>query len=134
MSTNSVPTPDPARLELLRTACQPFPLDELARHLAAAARLQRQLYVERRADGYRWSLAHRGGPYPLLREAARFVGVDHRSLVVGCRSVGDGWCALQLGPHDGSEPEAWAVLQRLGKLTEQQAAERVSRALTPSAV
>jgi hypothetical protein len=127
--SNPPDQPDQARLELLRTTCRPYPLDELVRHVAAASALQRQLYVERRDDDYYWSLVHGGGPYPLHREVARFLGVDWRRLVLGSRDVDSRWTALQLGPHDGSEPDAWAVIRTGGGLDEERAAVRINRAL-----
>ena len=59
------------------------------------------IYVERRGDQYRWSLATKGGPYPLLRITARFLEMDPYSLAgVGSRVVGDdGWCANRPDRH-----------------------------------
>ena len=58
-------------------------LDEIATAVAAASGKVRLIYVERRgADKYRWSPAHRGGPYPLLRETARLLGVSHHGFVL----------------------------------------------------
>ena len=52
------------------------------------------VHVERFEDGCRWSPAHRGGGYPLLRAVARFLGADHRRITVPFRTVGDGWTVL----------------------------------------
>lgn len=70
------------------------PLDDVVREIARLGdRRSVGVYVERRGTHFRWSIAVRGGPYPLLREVARFLRVPHTSLVVPCRSV-DGWCIV----------------------------------------
>src|SRR5437870_774655 len=56
--------------------------------LFAAPRFPR-VYVERRGDAYRWSIAHRGGFYPLLRELALLLRVPYTSLVIPFRTVED---------------------------------------------
>jgi hypothetical protein len=43
------------------------------------------IYVERRGTSFRWSPAHRGGPYPLLRTTAKMLGVDYRLLTLSCK-------------------------------------------------
>jgi hypothetical protein len=106
-------SPDPQRLALLRTACRTTTLDRVAEHVAALAALTpapRHVGVERHPDGYRWTVVHKGGPYPLLREVAQFLGVPHDGLVVGSRPFELPWCALQLGPDDGASPVATAVI------------------------
>jgi len=73
------------------------------------------VYVERRPGGFRWSPAHRGGPYPLLRTAAVVLGVDHHRLVLPFRPVpGNGnaaWRGLSIvgDPRDPA-PGRWTVL------------------------
>lgn len=129
MDSRPDPTPDPARVALLRTACRPLPLEEVAEHVAAVSSPTRKVYVERRRDGYRWSIAHGGGPYPLLRTVAAFLQVDHTRIVVEGRDAGDGWCVFQLGPRDDGEPDAWAVLALAGEITPVQATEEILRAL-----
>ncbi|MEP7378025.1 MAG: hypothetical protein ABI725_00525 [Chloroflexota bacterium] len=90
------------------------PLDEVAQAIAATNGLIRFIYVERLgADLYRWSPAHRGGPYPLMRETARYLGVNHHGLVLPFRSLAD--TGLTVIPADASEParppEEWTVLE-----------------------
>ena len=46
-------------------------------------------YVERRGAVFRWSPAHRGGPYPLLRTVAKILDLDYHGLVVGCSGLPD---------------------------------------------
>lgn len=62
--------PDAYRLELLRRTFQPSSLDEVAEAVAVAREHERRFYVERVEGGYRWSVTHRGGGYPLLRITA----------------------------------------------------------------
>jgi hypothetical protein len=51
---------------------------------------ERIVYVERLGEAWRWSLAHQGGLYPLLRITARFLRVDYDRIAIGARAV-DGW-------------------------------------------
>ena len=80
-------------------------------------------YVERRADLYRWSAAHRGGPYPLMRTVAKIQGIDHHGLVLPFRGVPkstagfdpdgfwDGLCIVAASePEQATPPDAWTVL------------------------
>lgn len=76
------------------------------------------MYVERLEDSYRWSLIHRGGPYPLLRITAKYLQVDYNSIIVGCREVGDGWSGLGGNESEPLEPDAWAVLSFRDQLSQ----------------
>lgn len=69
----------------------------------------RSAYVERRGDGYRWSIAHRGGPYPLLRELALLVDVPHTALVMAFTTL-EGWAIVRAPDLDG-EPDSWAMIE-----------------------
>ena len=53
-------------------------------------------YVERHGGLYRWSPAHRGGPYPLLRTLAKLLGVDHHTIVLPFETH-DGFCVVSRG-------------------------------------
>ncbi|MGZ8761194.1 MAG: hypothetical protein ACXWXV_11585, partial [Aeromicrobium sp.] len=57
-------------------------LDAVAGAVAAASGKTRFVYVERRGSLFRWSPAHRGGPYPLLRETAKVLGTDYHELIL----------------------------------------------------
>lgn len=94
----------------------------ISEEVCRASAVTRLHYVERRPGLYRWSPAHRGGPYPLLRVVAKFLNVDHHGLVVTCRCVSetrgglglDGfWDGLCIVSAVGSEtpPDAWTVLE-----------------------
>jgi hypothetical protein len=79
-------------------------------------------YVERRGVVFRWSSAHRGDPYPLLRTVAKVLDLDYRSLVIGCSGLPDspsgfgsdgmweGLCIVP-APAKAGQPDAWAVLE-----------------------
>ena len=60
-----------ARVALIQSNRTWSELREVAKAVSVASELERQIYVERRVQLYRWSLAHSGGAYPLLRIAAR---------------------------------------------------------------
>ena len=86
------------------------PFDEVAAAIAVASEVERHLYVERRGATYRWSLAHGGGPTPLLRISARFLDIDHRSIFIGFRTLPDGTAILCDSPEHVVEPDRWCVL------------------------
>ena len=97
-------------------------------------------YVERRADVYRWSPAHRGGPYPLLRVTAKLLGVDHRELVLpfrglpktapgfGADGFWDGLCIVAASEH-ATPPDAWTVLELEQPVTQASIQKRLAAAL-----
>ncbi len=52
-----------------------------------ATEWEKRVYVERVSDEYeswRWSLQHKGGPYPLLRITARFLKADYANILILC--------------------------------------------------
>jgi hypothetical protein len=95
-----------SRAQLLRSVFEWSAIEEVALAVSVASEDQSEVYVERLGDQYRWSLVHRGGPYPLLRIAANFLQVDHRTIFIGFRDVGDGYSALSDQPEASNQPEA----------------------------
>lgn len=97
-------------------------------------------YVERRADVYRWSPAHRGGPYPLLRVVAKLLDVDYHGLVLPCRGLPqsnagfgadgfwDGLCIVT-GLELATPPDAWTVLELQQPATPAEVRHRLADAL-----
>jgi hypothetical protein len=65
---------------------------------------------QRIEGGYRWSLMHLGGSYPLLRITARFLRVDYTRITVGFRAVADGVYVLCADPEQPTRAVAWAVV------------------------
>lgn len=59
---------------------------------------------------WRWSLAHRGGSYPLLRITARFLRVNYARIIIGFRTIADGYAVLCEDPKVLQRPEAAAVI------------------------
>jgi hypothetical protein len=102
--------PDAHRLELLRSVFEPASLDEVSEAVAVASMHERHLYIERVDAGYRWSLTHPGGSYPLLRITARFLRVDYTRIAVGFRTLTDGVYILCADPHEPTRTNAWAVI------------------------
>jgi hypothetical protein len=94
---------DPERAALIDTTRVPSPLHRVATAIAIYSEHAGSVYVERFGDRWRWSPAHRGGAYPLLRVVARFLRVDHYRIVVPFRTVEDGWAVLN--PEDWNGPE-----------------------------
>jgi len=86
-------------------------LDVVAHAVATASGKTRLIYVERRASLYRWSPAHRGGPYPLLRETAKVLGADYHALVLPCRGLPTGLAIVDAEPAYGEPADAWTVLE-----------------------
>jgi hypothetical protein len=83
-----------ARAHHMRCARYPSPLDEVVAAIVAATDHETRFYVERGAKGWRWSLVHPGGPYPLLRITARFLDVEHDRILVPCRGLPNGLSVL----------------------------------------
>ncbi len=124
-----VTRPDPERERLSRSVFRPSPVEEVAEAVSVATERFHDLYVERRGDLYRWSMATRGGPYVLLRITARFLEMDPCSLVgVGSRVVGDGW-GVQIVDENDTEPDVWAVLRFEDATTADAVTERIESAL-----
>ena len=113
-------TPIPPRSALIASTRDWASLDEVALAMSVATEYETNLYIQRLGDRYRWSLIHRGGPYPLLRITARFLQVDYHSIIVGCSDLGEGWCGLI---PDDTKPEADAVLTFDGPTTAHQIGE-----------
>jgi len=115
-------------------------LPAVARAIADASRPRSLFYVERFGHLYRWSPAHRGGPYPLMRETAKLLAADPHSLIVRFRPVGaagfdadgiwQGVSALDFG--DETQPDASMVLQLDGPTSEQEVLERFATLFPPS--
>jgi hypothetical protein len=98
---------DPRRRRLFGTTRTPAPLAEVAEAIALFTEHPGHAYIERHLTGWRWSPAHRGGAYPLLRVCARWLGVDHHRVIVPFRTVGDGWAVLM--PDEGVAPNPLAA-------------------------
>lgn len=125
-----VTRPDPERERLCRSVFRPPPLSEVAEAISAATESFHDLYVERRGDLYRWSLATTGGPYVLSRITARFLKLDPCSLLSGYRQVAGGWF-VQLVEND-TEPDTWAVLRFDDAATVDQVRGRIEGVLLQS--
>ncbi len=116
-SLEDAPTPILKRSQLIKSTGEWSTIETVSLAVSVATEFQRQVYVERLGERYRWSLIHRGGPYPLLRITAKYLQVDLQSIIVGCREVGDGWSGLNGSETEPLEPEAWAILSFDGQTT-----------------
>lgn len=95
-----VSTPNPERAALMKSVRVPSDLADVAAAVSEASRYCRLIYVERLGEGWRWSLAHPGGPYPLLRETARFLQIDYRQLLMPFRTVAPAVAVIDPGPGE----------------------------------
>jgi len=121
------------RVRFLRSVFEVSALDDVADAVAVATRYERRVYVERVDGGYRWSLTHEGGPYPLLRSAARFLGVDYRNLVVSVGCVSPGISILRRDPEEPVRCDRWAVVEFDGPTLPAAARKKIVDALNASA-
>lgn len=94
---------------LTRSIFDPSPIEEVAEALFVASEHETSVYVERFDDLYRWSLAHRGGAYPLLRVTANFLQMDYHVLAIGFRAVLGEWTVLGDGGVEPA-PDASAMI------------------------
>lgn len=117
------------RSELIQRSRTWSSLNEVAEAVAAASETEAIVYVERLGDEYRWSLATKGGGYPLLRISARFLGVDYRQIYVGFRTLPNGTAILCEDPSKFDVPDRWAVLKLSGEITPTAAARRIRSAV-----
>ena len=129
MANSPADRPDAHRLELFRSVFEPSSLDEVAQAVAVASEDERSIYVERVDGGYRWSLTHAGGGYPLLRTTARFLRVDYTRIMVGFRTVTDGVCVVCSEPAEPMNPESWAVVEFDGATSADVVGARIQVAL-----
>jgi hypothetical protein len=101
---------DDARRRLLAGSIFAYcTLEQVAEQIAASAALFERIYVERRGSGFRWSLIHRGGPYPLLRQVAQLLDVSYHSLVLPFGSVEE-WTIVLTKDLD-TNPDACGFMQ-----------------------
>jgi hypothetical protein len=121
---------EPARelARLTRSIFEPAPLEEVAEALFVASERESTVYVERFDGLYRWSLAHRGGAYPLLRVTANFLQMDYHVLAIGFRTVLNDWTVLGDG-DDEPAPDDAAIVPLAYPTLPHEAAELVSQAL-----
>lgn len=96
------------RNKLASTMTRATALAEVIEAIASLGAAPLNVYVERRGPLYRWSIAHQGGPYPLLREVARSLDIPHSSLLIHCTAV-DEWTIVAPGTEMGP-PDAWMVI------------------------
>jgi len=117
------------RVALIRSTREWSSLEEVALAVSVASESERRIYVERRSDLYRWSLAHPGGGYPILRITARFLRVDYQRIFVGFRTLPDGTAILCDDPSVVEEPDVWAILEPPSALTAAEALGLITSSL-----
>jgi hypothetical protein len=107
MAGHEVVAPTDERRRLHRSMVERRSLDEVVEAVTDAVRWQSSIYVERRGCLYRWSLAHGGGPYPLLRLVCKFLEIPHYWVLVSCAPF-DGWTITAC--REGEPAEAAAIV------------------------
>ncbi|MGH9917793.1 MAG: hypothetical protein ACRD6W_02805 [Nitrososphaerales archaeon] len=125
-----VRVPDDERKALIRSVFEPSSLEDVVKAGSVATEFERQLYVERFGDRWRWSLAHAGSGYPLLRISARFLQMDYTALQIGFRTLDNGISILCRDPEHSEIPDASAVLNFDGPTSPEAVADRMRAALT----
>lgn len=132
VAERSGPTAEHDRRALVETTRLPSSLDQIATAIAAYTEHPGPVYVERLEDGWRWSPAHRGGGYPLLRVVARFMRVEYHKVIVPFRTLGDGWAVLNPEMDDPPlMPLATAVLAFDEPTTTELVATRLTETFEP---
>ena len=129
MSDDSPNLAAATRPEMIQSSRTWSALNVVADAVAAASQTEPLVYVERRGHEYRWSLATKGGGYPLLRITARFLGVDYRRIYVGFRTLPNDTAILCDDPVNIDIPDKWAVLKLSGEMTPTAAARRIRTAI-----
>jgi hypothetical protein len=122
MTENTPVIADSGRVDMFQSTRTWSTLTVVGKAVAAASETEQIVYVERQGDEYRWSLATKGGAYPLLRISARFLGVDHQGIFIGFRTLSDGTAILCEDPANVDVPDRWALLKFSGRITPASAA------------
>jgi len=125
MTENKPVVAQPGRFDMFLSTRDWSTLNVVGRAVSAASETERIVYVERRGNEYRWSLATKGGGYPLLRVSARFLGVDHHRTFIGFRTLRDGTAILCEDPSNVDIPDRWALMMLTGKILPASAAFRI---------
>lgn len=107
-------------------------LEVIVRAVAMASGKTRFIYVERRGSLFRWSPAHRGGGYPLLRETARILGVDWHRIILPFRTLPTGLAIVDAEPKYPAPPDSWTVLEFESASPANMVRDRVEAALMPN--
>ncbi len=119
----------PPRSQLFLSTFEWSPLEDVALAVSVATENESKLYIERLDHRYRWSLIHRGGPYPLLRITARFLEVDHHSIFIGFDQIEDGYSALRENPELERPLSVSAILSFDGPTPKEEAERLIREAL-----
>ena len=122
------------RPRLLRGTIEPSSLAEVAEAVSVASQDERRVYVERLGRKWRWSLTHPGGAYPLIRIAARFLRVDHDSIIVPFRQVAEGVFILCEDPNNVTAPDEWVVLDFDGPTPAEEVEAQIIAAFEPASL
>jgi hypothetical protein len=120
-----------ARVALIQSNRTWSELEEVALAVSIASESEHRIYVERRGHQYRWSLAHPGGAYPLLKITARFLGIDYTRIYVGFRTLPDGIAIICDDPQALEKPDAWVLLSLADTVGPGAAAGLISEAIEP---
>jgi hypothetical protein len=116
--------PTSRRAPFMRCAQHPSSFEDVAAAVTEATEHETTVYVERGRAGWRWSLAHRGGLYSLLRTTARFLEDDHGKIIVPGRTLPNGYCVWgDLGPNLGA---VWAMVTLPRESTGESVTEAIS--------
>jgi hypothetical protein len=102
------------RQQLVRTIFDGASLEDVAKPIASSQLDLSEVYVERRGFRYRWSPAHRGGPYPLHRVVAKLIDVPHHDFPLPFTTV-DGRAIVRASEGEG-EIDAWSWIEARGDL------------------
>ena len=117
------------RVALIQSTSTWSSLEEVALAVSVASESEHRIYVERRSNLFRWSLAHPGGGYPILRITARFLHVDYRRIFVGFRSLPDGMAIMCDDPSVVEKSDVWAILEPKRTVSTAEAVELIANVL-----
>jgi hypothetical protein len=70
----------------------------------------RTIYVERRGDRFRWSIARRDGGGSMLQEIGAYLGVPHDQISVSLQTV-DGWRVVRADPEPAEPVDIYGFIQ-----------------------
>jgi hypothetical protein len=113
------------RAALIQSTRTWSPIDTVAKAVSTASETMNQIYIERQSNLYRWSPAHSGGSYPLLRITARFLGADYHRIYIGFRTLPDGTSIICEDPDAPEERGQWTLLDLVASISQSEAIELI---------
>jgi len=125
-----MPVPNEERQRLWESVRRVSTLERVCEAMSAATAGNRAFHVERWTTGWRWSPAHRGGAYPLLRVVAQYLGIPYQTVLLPFETNASGYAVVPHSKRARSGPQRTTTLKFDGPADEHEVRTRILAALT----